>query len=289
MKFSSFGGQYMEKSFEEILLYELENTYNEKDVTLKQERILNIIEAIKTYTRELNSGRYRSDAYGKIFVTYIKNFTVSILFGDTRNNGSGCLVRLNKDLLITNAHVVKAALQAEFLLIGEVQVEVKDLEQRIISIDDNLDLAVIDLSDDLNDKLGETGKLFFKPETWPESNCKVGDLLLLAGFPGTFREDEEMYSSVFYTAIHEEVMDITDRRMLISFNRENWVKALGEKEINELNHLGGLSGGPVFIFRDHKPELVGFVFEEVGGFMDGVQIIKSNMITADGFIVTSTP
>ncbi|WP_084242364.1 S1 family peptidase [Planomicrobium okeanokoites] len=278
----------MEKSFEAILLEELESTYNENDVTLKQERIMNIMDAIKTYTRELNSGRYRSDGYGKIFVTYLKNFTVSILFGDTRNNGSGCLVKLNKDFLITNAHVVKAALQTEFLLIGEVEVEVKDFEQRIVSIDDNLDLAVIDLSDGLNDELEETGKMFFKPETWPESNCEVGDQLFLVGFPGTFREDEDMYSSVFYTAIHEEIMDITDRRILVSFNRENWVKALGEKEIDELNHLGGFSGGPVFIFRDDKPELVGFVFEEVGGFMDGVQIIKSNMITADGVIGINT-
>lgn len=275
----------MEKSFEEQLVDGLLNVHNEKEIEIMQKKIMDVITEIKSYTQQLNSGRYRNSGYGKLFVTHIKNFTVSIVFGEkNRNNGSGCLIRHKKDFLVTNAHVIRDAIKAPFVLIGKV--EVTDLKKRIISINDHLDLAVIDLSNGLNEALEDSGKMFFESKEWPPfTDCKKGDLVYLAGFPGVFREDSEIYSSVYFTAILDQVIEVTDRRLLVQFNRENWVKSLGMKDIEELKRLGGFSGGPVFKFRDDQPELVGFIFEEGGNFFDGVQIIKSNLILSNGEIV----
>ncbi|MGG3449577.1 S1 family peptidase [Domibacillus aminovorans] len=278
----------MAVSFESILINALEKVHDEGNVEKKQDDIKEIIEGIKDYSKQIQKGRYRGDGYGEIFVTYFKNFTVSIVFGDEkRNNGSGCLLRLNRDFLITNAHVIKGAIAAERLLIGSV--EVGKIEEKIISIDDELDLAVIDLSDGLNKDLEDTGKMFFEPKSWPSSECEIGDHVFIVGFPGIFREDEELFSSVYYTAIHEEIMDVTDRRLVSGFNRENWKKTLGLKEISDLKRLGGLSGGPVFICRDDIPELLGFTYEDGGGFFDGVKIIKSYFIDKDGEISKNVP
>ncbi|EMR05788.1 peptidase Do [Bhargavaea cecembensis DSE10] len=271
-------------SFESSLINALEKVYDEESTEKKQVYIKELIDSIKHYSNQLHKGRYREAGYGEIFVTYFKNFTVSIVFGtEERNNGSGCLLRLNRDFLITNAHVIKGAIEAKRLLIGSV--EVYNIEEKIVSIDDDLDLAVIDLSESLNKDLEDTGKMFFTPESWPPSESEIGDQVYIAGFPGIFREDEEMFSSIYYTAIHEEIMDVTDRRLIVKFSRENWKKALGLKEISDLKRLGGLSGGPVFICRDDKPELVGFTYEDGGGFFDGVKVIKSYFINNDGEII----
>ena len=276
----------MERTFESIIIDAMEQAYNEGNIERKQENIQEIINVVKNYSRQLQQGKSRTNAIAQIFVTYFKNFTVSILFGgETRNNGSGCLLRLNKDFLVTNAHVIKGAIKEERVLIGNV--EVKDLKNKILSINDELDLAVLDLSDGLNEELEYTGKMFFEPKSWPSSTCELEDQVFIVGFPGVFREDEKMFSSVYYTGIREEVMDVTDRRIVSGFNRENWKKSLGLKEISELSRLGGLSGGPVFICRDDVPELVGFTYEDGGSLFDGVKIIKSSFINEDGEISTN--
>jgi hypothetical protein len=273
----------MADSFESFLINVLEKVHDEANIEKKQVYIKELIEGIKDYSKQLHKGRSREDGYAEIFVTYFKNFTVPIVFGDeNRNNGSGCLLRLDRDFLITNAHVIRGAIPAKQLLIGKV--EVRKIEEKIISIDDDLDLAVIDLTDGLNEELEDTGKMFFEPKSWPSSECEIGDQVFIVGYPGIFREDEELFSLVYYTAIREEIMDVTDRRLVSGFNRENWKKTLGLKEISELKRLGGLSGGPVFICRDDIPELVGFTYEDGGNFFDGVKIIKSNFINKDGEI-----
>lgn len=276
-------------SLETFLISALEKVYDEANIEKKQVAIRELIEAINDYSNQLYKGRSRENGYAEIFITYFKNFTVSIVFGDDeqRNNGSGCLLRLNKDFLITNAHVIRGAKGAERLLVGKV--EVWNIVEKIISIDDDLDLAVIDLSDGLNQDLEDTGKMFFEPKSWPPSECEVGDQVFIIGFPGIFREDEEEFSTVHYTAIREQIMDVTDRRLISEFNRDNWTKALGCKQISDLERLGGLSGGPVVICRDDIPELVGFTYEDGGGFFDGVKIIKSYFINKDGKINRNVP
>ncbi|QKH04426.1 trypsin-like peptidase domain-containing protein [Bacillus cereus] len=275
-------------SFESYLINVLEKVYDEENIENKQSYIKQLIEAIKDYSNQLQKGRSREDGYAEIFITYIKNFTVPIVFGDEkRNNGSGCLLRLNGDFLVTNAHVIRGAILQERVLIGGG--EVFNIKEKIISIDDDLDLAVIDLSDGLNKEIEDKGKMFFEPKSWPSSECEVGDLVFIVGYPGVFREDTELLSTIYYAAIREEIMDVTDRRLVSNFNRENWEKKIGVKEISELKRLGGLSGGPVFICRDDIPELVGFTYEDGGGFFDGVKIIKSSFINKDGEISKNSP
>jgi S1-C subfamily serine protease len=210
----------MAGSFESFLINVLEKVHDEANTEKKQVYIKDLIEGIKDYSKQLQKGRSREDGYAEIFVTYFKNFTVPIVFGDEkRNNGSGCLLRLNRDFLITNAHVIRGAIPAKQLLIGKV--EVRKFEEKIISIDDDLDLAVIDLSDGLNEELEDTGKMFFEPKSWPSSECEIGDQVFIVGYPGIFREDEELFSLVYYTAIREEIMDVTNRQLVSGFNREN--------------------------------------------------------------------
>ncbi len=281
----NFGGLFrLGNTFETNLINALKDTYNEKDIETKQYNIQKIIEGVENFSRLIQKGDYREEGYGEIFVTYFKSFTVPIVFEDSRtkkrDNGSGCLLRLDRDFLITNAHVVNGALKAEFILIGKIEVE--NLKEKIVSIDEDLDLAVIDLSDGVNEELEQSGKMFFKPKSWPSSNCEKDDLVYICGFPGVFREDEELFSTIYFAAIHERIMDVTDRRYISEFTREKWRKALGVKEIVELERLGGLSGGPVFKCRDDLIELVGFTYEDGGGFFDGIKIIKSNFIGTNG-------
>lgn len=274
----------MEKSVEQDLIAALKQIYDEEDTNTKQEHLLQTIDNLELYSKHILKGEPRSDAYSEIFVTYLKHFTLSIVFGeDSRNNGSGCLLRLNKDLLVTNAHVMRAAIAANSVLIG--QVEVFNIEESLLSIDDELDLAVVELSIEVKEEIEDTGKMFFQPKSWPSNNPEIADHIYIVGFPGVFREDEEIFSVLHYAAIHETIMDVSDRRLLSEFNRENWKKALGQKEISELTRLGGFSGGPVFIFRDGTAELVGFTYEDGGNFFDGIKIIRSHHINKDGCII----
>lgn len=274
----------MENYFETEVIEALKKIHDEEDIDQKNSGINTIIKNIDTYMNYIYKGHYRSRDYGEIFTHYFRYFTVSIVFGETkRNNGSGCLLRLNKDLLITNAHVIKAALKTDRVLVGKV--EIYEIKKKVLDIDEDLDLAVIDLSDGLNEELEDTNKMFFEPKIWPPLKPEREDLVYIVGFPGVFREDEETFTSVHYAAIHENIVDVTDRRMISQFTRENWKNVLGPKDVEDLTRLGGLSGGPVFMNRDGQADLVGFTFEDGGSLFDGVKIIRSHHINKEGEII----
>jgi predicted amidohydrolase len=109
-------------------------------------------------------------------------------------------------------------------------------------------------------------------------------MVYVAGWPGILREDGSGYSNIFYVSINGEVSDITDRRFIVEFNRDEWIVTLGVREPEELEHYGGFSGGPVFLFIDGELKLVGFICEDGANFFDGMQIVQSSFINRDGTI-----
>lgn len=217
----------------------------------------------------------------------IYQYTISILIvtDNGNNNGSGCLLKLEENILVTNAHVINFALNEGHMFISGVKIE--NIRERLLSKSEVLDLATIKLSNEIVEELIKREKVLYEPPAWPPVECAPNDLVIISGFPGDLRVDDSFETSLYFTAILEELADVSDRRMITQFNRENWIKSGGIREIDELNQLGGFSGGPVFSFAGGILELVGFTYENGGNFFDGVQIVKSNLINSFGEIIES--
>lgn len=86
-----------------------------------------------------------------------------------------------------------------------------------------------------------------------------------------------------YVSIQEEIMDSSESRSIILFQRENWIRCLGLNNPEELTRVGGFSGGPALIFKDGILELVGVISQDGGSLFD-IQIVNAKYIKPDGTI-----
>lgn len=138
----------------------------------------------------------------------------------------------DKCIAITNHHVVqfwrdlrKEGKPAGFQ-IGDL-IHKENLEELILGDSDLLDLATILITRDIKEELTQKGKQFFRYHH--TRNAEVGDRVFALGWPGVLREDEhdEYQSTSYFVAIQGEVMDATDRKLVVSIARENWDKRMG--------------------------------------------------------------
>lgn len=80
----------------------------------------------------------------------------------------------------------------------------------------------------------------------------MGDWAFALGWPGVLREDEhnERQSTSFWVTIEGDVIDATDRKLVVSLACEIWDRRVGERELEELTEFDGISDGPIFLFVD---------------------------------------
>ncbi len=187
------------------------------------------------------------------------------------NHGTVTLLELDgRSLAVTCSHVLDAyrKISNEFDTIFQIgAVELNPLE-RIIYESKEFDLVSIDLQSIKKEDLingEEVGSCFFVPPYWPPNEITTGYYVTFAGFPGRWRNHLSWHEIIFdsFSSGACLVASVQEDHFVCQFEREYWVESFnlyGRNGIG-LDDIRGLSGGPVFIYRDLYWELVGIIYE----------------------------
>jgi hypothetical protein len=212
------------------------------------------------------------------------------------NNGTITLVDFgNGPIAITCYHVLSAYREMlnknrrALFQIGNVEL---DPLSQLIDENDQLDLASIRLTPaqakDINSE-GEIGSCFFKPpRPWPSPSVKEGDFVAFGGFPGLWRERKNFDELVFpsFSSGGCRVASVAENRFAIHFERDYWIKAFDIDKREDLHDIGGMSGGPAFIFRDLCYDFAGLIYEFSPG-LDIMFLRPAHLFCKDGSIINS--
>ncbi len=214
------------------------------------------------------------------------------------NHGTMTLVELGgRRMAVTCSHVLKKYREISDDSSTLFQISGRELDplERIIGESPDLDLVSIDLSDIDVDELvrgEEIGSCFFVPRDWPPKQLQSGDFVAFGGFPGKWRRypswDEIVFDSWSSGACG--VASVREEYFVCQFEREYWVESfnIGGHEGMELDDIGGLSGGPVFILRGLRFELVGVIYEFSSEF-DLMYVRPTQLIREDGTFCPPSP
>ena len=145
-----------------------------------------------------------------------------------------------------------------------------------------LDLAILTFK---NEDLYPTGKKkFYRPENWPLSPPDEGELVAFYGFPGEYRSPHPVQDGILsrgmlfvdcVTAVNDDYIFSVDTSGI----REQKIYEVG---LQWLRSFGGVSGSPVFVNRNMRFELIGFVCEAWGSKGEFLRISRADFITPDG-------
>ena len=201
---------------------------------------------------------------------YPRQFAHPVFFRDAvgkTRNGSGFLVLLEgRTFGITCHHVVagyreqKAQSGATFQF-GAAQIEPL---KHIVDESEVLDIVVFDFTELVDTPGGLTAASRISPAAWPPGPLVDDDVLALAGFPGSGRQDydDNYYRFHSFSAGTVEIASLRESHLYTRIELDQSIVAGARPEIT--SELGGLSGGPVLVWRKGvvlKTELVGMVVE----------------------------
>lgn len=122
---------------------------------------------------------------------------------------------------------------------------------------------------------------FIEPPTWPPGDVEVGGFVAFGGFPGEWRSQAEPREVEFgsFSSGGSEIHSVHDDYFYARIEMELNVDLLTDNKI--VPNLGGLSGGPAFIWRTLHCELAGFV-QEYSQSYDLLYIRKAGVMNIDG-------
>ena len=208
------------------------------------------------------------------------------------SNGTVSLVDLGDGpLAITCEHVIAGYIDMakvhDNLVFQIGSVEINPLEQ-LIDKNAQLDLATIRLTEEQIKSItseGEIGSCVFRPKAWPPEALKKGQFVAFGGFPGCLRTvasfDEHIFES--WSSGASQISSVSEGKFLSAFEREFWVKSFGTESHMNIDTLGGLSGGPVFIHRGLYWDFVGIVSQYHENF-DAMFFASTSGLRANGTI-----
>lgn len=206
------------------------------------------------------------------------------------NNGTVSLIDLGGGpMAITCAHVIEGyrekVKQFGDALFQIGHVVINPIEQ-LISESAELDLATIKISEDQAAAImsdGQIGSCFFKPVKWPAPAVSVNDYVAFGGFPGLWRERVSYNELVFpsYSSGASRIASVSEDRFASQFEREYWIESFSTDDLMELNGLGGLSGGPAFMYKGLHWDFVGIIYEFSNAY-DIMFFRPSSLIRNDG-------
>jgi hypothetical protein len=229
---------------------------------------------------------------------YPVQFAQPVFFGESPhlspaasiNNATATLLKLQDRFLgVTCQHVLegyrrsKATRKTVFQL-GPVQL---DPERHLISEDRDHDLAIFDLTPFVGAFEGLATAKFVEPSTWPPESVSTSDVLCLGGFPGIWREQVgpghlRFYS---YSTGAGEVFSVVDDKIVTRVQLQDCISQINDGKV--WGSLGGLSGSPVFAWRNTPilvAEFVGIVYEYQES-LDLMFVRAAKVILQDGSLI----
>lgn len=239
---------------------------------------------------------------GEILSKYAAHYAKALLFGERPiqnnkaeiRNGTVTLIALpQRKVAVTCWHVIDG--YRDFLsrfkhVITQIGDTLIDPLAQLIDQSQALDLAVIALTDKQIEEItagGEIGSRLVDGRTWPPKQVTAGEVVMLSGFPGKYRQVLAINEIEFraFCAAGIRVHSAQEDYFTCQFEREYWVKSFGVKDGTEHLEplLGGMSGGPAFVDRGLSWELGGFIYQHSPDF-DILRLRPANLINPDGTI-----
>jgi hypothetical protein len=207
--------------------------------------------------------------------TFMASATMTVLKVDDLFIGVTCqhVLARYRELLETRANIIFQVGQARFNPL-----------HYLIAEDKERDLVTINVTSLVNE-IEEGGKSsFIEPVSWPPGEVTENDVICLAGFPGIWREKLSLGHLRFFSFS-------TGAAFVRSTGEERFaVRPLDEGGIVTINRgmvlgsLGGMSGGPVFCWRNSdilRAEFVGFIYEHQET-LDIMFVRKAKVLNRDG-------
>lgn len=168
--------------------------------------------------------------------------------------GGTCFaVRTSKRLFgVTTAHVIRdheVSKARGAPLIGQLCDMPFDIEEAIIAIDDDLDVATFELTEEQLRAIRR--EAFNVGADWPPPVPVIGDMIGIIGFPEVMREKLSSQHSVFKAyAMFEFLQDIGERELVLSVDPQHFQYAVTETGMPPIDlNLSGASGGPAVLYR----------------------------------------
>ncbi|MBZ5680788.1 MAG: hypothetical protein LAO24_11860 [Acidobacteriia bacterium] len=160
-------------------------------------------------------------------------------------------------------------------------------EEHLISENRVYDLAVFDLTPFVGEVPDFTAAKFVEPTTWPPRDVSREDVICLGGFPGIWREQINLGHLRFcsFSSGAGQVHAVGEHHLMTRVEVEKCVTQFNNGVV--LGSLGGLSGGPVFVWRKESilaAELVGFISEYQECY-DLMRVTSANLIRENGTLV----
>lgn len=195
-------------------------------------------------------------------------------------------------MAITCSHVLEAyreALCKDSRIIFQIgNAEIEPLK-RIIDETKTLDLVTIDLKGENIKKIsgeGEIAHQFFQPATWPPRDIPKGEFVAFGGFPGVYKSQLSRGRIEFgsFSVGACTVASVSGQNFICQIERDFWVQSFGYGPGGDLHDFGGLSGSPVFIFREYHFDFVGIAYEFSPEY-DLMYVRPSKFIREDGTIL----
>lgn len=207
------------------------------------------------------------------------------------NSGTGCLLRLHGRYLGVTCHHVLAAYRerkakhdADFFYFGEAPI---DPEALLIDESERLDLVTLDLTSvvGFSDRL--TPVNFYEPRVWPPGEVAEQDIICFVGFPGDWRQQPARFDLEFasFSQSATYIESVGEEHLCAHVALDESSFLIRAREAT--GFAGGLSGSPVFVWRNSvilTVELVGFIYEYQPTF-DLLYIRRANRIDADGMLL----
>lgn len=196
------------------------------------------------------------------------------------------MVRTPDRLLgVTAAHIVNSYFEQSKNLNIKLQIGeevVPDLQKRIIAISNELDSATIHLElSALDNKI--------IPLSWPPKIPQEGRGIMLAGYPGQERFEEQRRTCNFgtFTAIGI-ARTVTNDQITFLVEREFGVPSKDIADLPKNYDLGGISGGPVISWFETKSFIASYHFagivSEASSDYEYIIAKRADFIEPDGSI-----
>ncbi|HET7396492.1 MAG TPA: hypothetical protein VFK12_08625 [Gammaproteobacteria bacterium] len=185
--------------------------------------------------------------------------------GSILHNGTLCAIDTGeRQICVTAGHVYEQYLRhrSEFddveCQIGNVRIR---LENYLIDYSKELDLATFEISPIL---LAGSGILNHAPRIWPPECIETGEIVVLGGYPGRFREERIRQVEFAFASLFVPVAQSSSDHASFQLNLSRAYWSDGSEGIPAHSELGGMSGGPVFRYLRNPIEhfdLAGFIYQ----------------------------
>lgn len=239
--------------------------------------------------------------FGKTLLENMMNYVTTISWGEIKDgeyhlrcNGSGFLLNLGeRNILVTAAHVYEGY-QRDKIHNSNLKIAVGDLpfdlEERLIDCLGSkiLDIATFRIYDEEIRKLGK--HICYGAASWPPNAVLESQSIFFGGYPGVERlkVGPQAYDYGLYVAL-TPVSSSSERHFACSFERDNWLDTFGKGLPPPDFEMGGMSGGPAFLFKESDGkvitwDLVGIVYNATNSMGEIVLFHHAKYIRPDGFL-----